>query len=266
MTAKDVLWVPVNALQAIWLAVFSLFCFVVVMIVYAMTWNADTALSLARVVYGPVNLRFGFSKMIVEGRENVPVDRPYILMMNHTSMADIMAAWMITPTPLRFIAKHVLSYVPVVGWTMWIFGMVSIDRGDAHSSARALKKAARVLRNGRCLCAFPEGTRTRDGKIGPFKKGVFILALRAGVPIVPVASEGLGVFAPRTGWHPRPVTIRIKIGAPIATARDGDGEHGTRDALIKQVRDAIIDMNVELGGRGGDKERAVAESKTSVAA
>lgn len=281
---KDLLWVPVNVVQAVWLAAFSLFCFVVVMVLYAMTWNADSALSVARVVWGPVNLRFGFSTMTVEGRENVPADRPYILMMNHQSMADIMAAWMITPTPVRFIAKRVLSYVPVVGWTMWIFGMVSIDRGDAHSSARALKKAARVLRNGRSLCAFPEGTRTRDGKIGPFKKGVFLLAMKAGVPIVPVACEGLDVFVPRTGWHPRPVAIRIKIGRPITTsrdglgardaasdaakggARDGEREHASRDDLIKQVRDAMIDMHLEIGGEGGDKEHAIAESRTAVAA
>jgi 1-acyl-sn-glycerol-3-phosphate acyltransferase len=263
MTVKDFLWIPVNVLQAAWLAVFSLFCFVVVMTVYALTWNPDGALSVARVIYGPVNMTFGFSRMVVEGREHIPADKPYILMMNHQSAADIMVAWMITPTPVRFIAKHVLSYVPVVGWTMWIFGMVSIDRGDAHSSAKALKKAARVLRNGRSLCAFPEGTRTRDGRIGPFKKGVFLLATKAGVPIVPVAAVGLDVFMPAKGWHPRPAAIRVKIGAPIPT--EGEGEAAVqRDALIKQVRDAMIDMSLEIGGAGGDKERAIADSKAAV--
>lgn len=258
MTWKDIAWIPVNTLQAMWLAVFSLVCFVIVMTVYAMTWNPDSALSVARVVYGPVNLAFGFSRMEVEGTENIPNDRPYILMMNHQSMGDILAAWMITPTPVRFIAKHVLSYVPVVGWTMWIFGMVSIDRGDAHSSAKALKKAARALKKGLCLCAFPEGTRTRDGRIGPFKRGVFLLALRAGVPIVPVAAEGLNVFVPRSGWHPRPVTIRIKIGKPIET--DGGVD---RDTLIKQVRDVMIDMHLEVGGKGGDKQLATADSRAA---
>jgi 1-acyl-sn-glycerol-3-phosphate acyltransferase len=259
---KDVLWVPVNVLQALWLGFFTAFCFVVVLIIYAMTWNPETALALARTVYGPINLRFGFSTMTVEGAEHFPKDAPYILMMNHQSMGDIMAAWMITPTPVRFIAKHVLTYVPVVGWTMWLFGMVSIDRGDAHSSAKALKKAARVLRTGRPLCAFPEGTRTKDGKIGPFKKGVFLLALKAGVPIIPVAAEGLNVFAPKQGWHPRPAKIRIKVGAPIPT--DGDDEK--RDALIKKVRDAMIDMHLEIGGMGGDKEHAIAEAKAKAVA
>jgi 1-acyl-sn-glycerol-3-phosphate acyltransferase len=131
---------------------------------------------------------------------------------------------------------------------MWIFGMVSIDRSDAHKAARALKKAARVLAGGRTLCAFPEGTRTRTGKIGPFKKGVFLLAMKARVPIVPVAAEGLNVFAPRTRWNPRPVTIRVKIGAPIVT----DDQLG-RDELIQKVRDTIVAMNLEIGGPGGEE-------------
>ncbi len=258
---KAVGWVFVNTLQALWLGAFSLFCFFVVMTTYAITWNPETAMSTARVFYGPINVAFGLSTLVVEGDENFPRDRPYILMMNHQSMADIMVAWMIAPTPVRFIAKHVLSYVPVVGWVMWIFGMVSIDRGDAHAAAKALKKAARVLAGGRTLCAFPEGTRTRDGKIGPFKKGVFLLAMKAKVPIIPVAAEGLGVFAPRTGWHPRPVTIRVKVGAPIPTVDETD-----RAALIKKVRDVMIDMNVSAGGPGGDKDHAIAEAKAQAAA
>ena len=257
---KAVGWVFINTLQAVWLVGYSVFNFVLVLLLYAMTWNPETALSPARITYGPVNVFLGLSKMIVEGRENFPRDKPYILMMNHQSMADIMVAWMVAPIPVRFIAKHVLSYVPVVGWVMWIFGMVSIDRGDAHAAAKALKKAARVLAGGRTLCAFPEGTRTRDGKIAAFKRGVFLLAMKAKVPIVPVAAEGLGVFAPRTGWHPRPVTIRVKIGAPVAT--DGDGD---RDTLIKKVRDAMIDMHVSVGGAGGDKANAVAEGKAAAA-
>lgn len=257
MTAKDIAWIPVNLVQLLWLGLFTAFCFPVVMLSYLITWNPDTGLAVARVFWGPVNLAFGFSTMHVEGRENIPVGKPYILMMNHESMGDIMAAWMITPTPVRFIAKHILLFVPVVGWVIWIFNMVSIDRGDAHSTARALKKAARVLREGLCLCAFPEGTRSRDGSIGPFKKGVFLLALKAGVPIIPVAATGLGTFAPRDGWHPRPARIKVRVGQPIPT----DAAGLDRDTLIRQVRDAMIDMHVALGGKGGDKANAVADPR-----
>lgn len=258
---KRIAWKLMNAWQAFWLAFYSLWLFIVVMTVYALTWNPDSALSVARHLYGPVNLFWGFSRIVVDGRENIPTDRPYVLMMNHQSMGDIMVAWMITPVPVRFIAKHVLRFVPVVGWTMMIFNMVSIDRGNAHDAARALKKAARVLRNGTSLCAFPEGTRTRDGRIQPFKRGVFLLAMKAGVPIVPVAVEGCSTFVPRTGWNPRPVTIRVKIGKPVET----QGEGVTRESVMKQVRDAMIDMNLEIGGKGGDKELVMADAKGDLA-
>jgi 1-acyl-sn-glycerol-3-phosphate acyltransferase len=258
---KAVGWVIVNTLQALWLGGYSLFCFVVVMTIYAMTWNPETAMSIGRLFYGPVNVTLGLSTLVVDGAEKFPVDKPYILMMNHQSMADIIIAMMITPTPVRFIAKHVLNYVPVVGWCIWIFGMVSLDRGDPHAAAKALKKAARALAGGRTLCAFPEGTRTRDGKIGPFKKGVFLLAMKAKVPIIPVAHEGANIFAPRTGWHPRPVTLRVKVGDPIPT--DGVDD---RDALVRKVRDAIIDMHLQIGGPGGDKQNAIAEAKTVASA
>ena len=248
-TLVSIGWKLVNAAQAVWLAGFSLFNFLVVMVLLAFTWNPDSALSLARHTWGPVNVFLGFSRLVIEGGDNIPRDRPYVMMMNHQSMGDILVAWLITPTPVRFIAKRMLRYVPVVGWILIIFGMVSIDRGNAHDAARALKKAARVLKKGTSLCAFPEGTRTRDGKIGPFKRGVFLLAMKAGVPIVPVALEGCGVFVPRTGWRPRPVTIRAKIGVPIETT----GDDATRDQVIKRVRDALIDMNLDIGGLGGNK-------------
>lgn len=264
---KRIGWIVINTLQLIWLGLFSAWCFVVVMILYATTWNPDCALSIARYMYGPVNVFLGFSSVVVEGKENVPRDRPYVLMMNHQSMGDIMVAWMITPVPVRFIAKHVLRFVPVVGWTMMIFNMVSIDRGNAHDAARALKKAARVLKNGTSLCAFPEGTRTRDGRIGPFKRGVFLLAMKAGVPIVPVAMEGCATFVPRTGWNPRPVTIRVKIGTPVETvapvvegAAAPETKGPTREEVMRKVRDAIIDMNVEIGGAGGDKALVSADA------
>jgi 1-acyl-sn-glycerol-3-phosphate acyltransferase len=258
---KRIGWRVINTLQLLWLGFFSAWCFVVVMVLYAITWNPDCALSVARHLYGPVNVFLGFSSVVVDGKDNVPRDRPYVLMMNHQSMGDIMVAWMITPVPVRFIAKHMLRFVPVVGWTMMIFNMVSIDRGNAHDAARALKKAARVLKNGTSLCAFPEGTRTRDGRIGPFKRGVFLLAMKAGVPIVPVAMEGCATFVPRTGWNPRPVTIRVKIGTPVETSASAPGESApSRDEVMRKVRDAIIDMNVQIGGAGGEKALVSADA------
>jgi 1-acyl-sn-glycerol-3-phosphate acyltransferase len=80
--------------------------------------------------------------------------------------------------------------------------------------------------------------------------------MKAKVPIVPVAAVGLNVFTPVKGWHPRPVDIRVKVGDPIPTENERD-----RDALIRRVRDTMIDMHVSIGGAGGDKSNAIAEAK-----
>jgi 1-acyl-sn-glycerol-3-phosphate acyltransferase len=102
---------------------------------------------------------------------------------------------------------------------------------------------------------YPKSTRTRDGRVLPFKKGPFVMAIQAGVPIVPVAIEGGSRLLPRSSLRVRPGVVRIKLGAPIPTAGLTQAD---RDALIKRVRDAIIDLNLAIGGRGGDKGETVA--------
>ena len=245
-------WLVVNTLQYAWFAGYSVVCFVWCLLVYAITWNSESALSVGRVLYGPVNLAVGLSSLIVEGREHMPTKGPYVLMMNHQSMVDILIAWLICPLSVRFIAKKAIAYFPIIGWAMWIFGMVWLERGDARAALRGLKKAAAILARGMIICTFPEGTRSRDGVIAPFKKGVFLLAGKAGVPIVPVAIDGTGVMAPAKGFRPRPVNIRVRIGAPIATVGI------EREALMRLVRDTIIDMNLTIGGLGGDKATVIA--------
>lgn len=246
-------WALVNTLQYAWFGGWSAICFVVSLFIYAITWNAESALGIGRTLYGPLSWKVGLSSVLIEGRENIPKSGPYVLMMNHQSMVDIPLAWQICPVSVRFIAKKAIAYFPVIGWAMWVYGMVWLERGDARAALRGLKKAAAILESGRVVCAFPEGTRSRDGTIAPFKKGVFLLAGKAGVPILPVALEGAGVLAPAKGFSPRPVNIRVRVGTPIATAGK------KREALIREVRDAIIDMNLAIGGKGGDKENAISE-------
>lgn len=247
------LWAVVNLAQYLWFGAYSACCFAVSLVVYGITWNAESALAIGRILYGPLSWKVGLASVLVEGRENIPAHGPYVLMMNHQSMVDIPIAWQVCPVSVRFIAKKAIAYFPVIGWAMWVYGMVWLERGDARAALRGLKKAAALLERGMVVCAFPEGTRSRDGVIAPFKKGVFLLASKAGVPIVPVALEGAGVLAPAKGFSPRPINVRVRVGAPIVTT----GKN--REALIREVRDAIIDMNVALGGRGGDKQHAIAD-------
>ena len=246
---------PINALQALWMAGFTAFCFVPGMLTVLVTLNHEAAFSMGRAFWAPLNIRLGFSTLTIEGKENLPpAGVPYVAMFNHQSMIDILVAWMLLPTGPRFVAKKVLTYVPLVGLFMQVMGMVAIDRSNRHAAIAALRKAQDVIKKGRVLACFPEGTRTRDGRVMPFKKGVFVVAQKANAPIIPIALEGCAVLVPRTGWKPRPSKLRIRVGTPIdATGMD-------RDELMKVVRDAVIDLNVAIGGPGGDKQNTIAES------
>lgn len=256
---KDLLWMPVNALQALWMVGFTGFCFIPGMLTVLVTGNPEAAFSMGRAFWGPLNLKMGFSSITIEGREHLPAaGTPFVAMMNHQSMIDIIITWMILPTGPRFVAKKVLLYVPVVGLFMWVMGMVPIDRSNRHAAIAALRKAQDVIKQGRILAVFPEGTRTRDGRVLPFKKGVFVVAQKANAPIVPIALEGCATLVPRTGWKPRPSAVRVRIGAPI------DARGVPRDVLMERVRSAIIDLNVAAGGPGGDKATVIASSDDDV--
>jgi 1-acyl-sn-glycerol-3-phosphate acyltransferase len=253
---KDILWIPVNALQALWMVGFTAFCFVPGMLTVLFTGNSEAAFSMGRAFWGPLNLRMGFSSLTIEGREHLPpAGAPFVAMFNHQSMIDIIVAWLVLPTGPRFVAKKQLLYVPVVGLFMLVMGMVPIDRSNRHAAIAALRKAQDVIKRGRILAVFPEGTRTRDGRVMPFKKGVFVVAQKANAPILPIALEGCATLVPRTGWHPRPSKLRVMVGAPI------DARGMSRDALMRACHSAIIDQNVAIGGPGGDKGNPIAASE-----
>jgi 1-acyl-sn-glycerol-3-phosphate acyltransferase len=252
-TVKDLLWIPVNLFQALWMVGFIAVLFIPTMLTGALTGNREALFSMGRAFWGPWNLRMGFSSLTVEDRHKLPPPgQPYVMMMNHQSMVDILVAWMLLPVGPHFVAKKALLFVPLVGQFMWLTGMIAVDRSNRHAAIAALRRAQDVIKGGHVLSVFPEGTRTRDGRIAPFKKGVFVVAQKAGAPIVPIAIEGPGLLVPRTGWKPRPVALKAKVGDPI------DPTGLSREEVMRRVRDALITMNEEIGGPGGDRDSVVA--------
>ena len=249
-------WALLNVLQAIFLCVWSAFWISAALVVLVVTMGRKLPLAMARTCWGPGLLRAAGAKLEVVGGEDVDFGKPHIFLMNHQSMIDIPVAFVALKCNLAFIAKRVLAFVPFLGWYMWAMGMVFVDRGNSAQAIASLKRAGERIRGGQSILAYPEGTRTRDGDVLPFKKGPFLVALEAGVPIVPVAIEGGHRVLARDGFRVRPGTIRVNVGKPIPTAgltRDD------RDALVKTVRDAIIDLHLAIGGKGGDRSTAIAE-------
>jgi 1-acyl-sn-glycerol-3-phosphate acyltransferase len=227
-------------------AVISLVSFVLLTFVAAIIatlsrlWDrsGDTVLKLAR-FWSRIVLGVPGVKLEVVQRAPLDPRRPYIVMANHASMIDIWAVLLAVPVPFRFIAKKQLGAIPIFGWAMRAGRVIFIDRQNAASARRSIEEAARRIKSGQSVVIFPEGTRTRDGRLNAFKKGGFHLALDSGAEIVPVAIQGSRALMPRGSALMRAGTVRIEIGEPIATAglRLSD-----REALATRVRDKIAEM------------------------
>ncbi len=179
----------------------------------------------------------------VVGQENIPAG-PCIFLSNHQSAIDIPALSANLPLETRFLAKRELGFIPIFGWAMFLAGHMLIDRKNAQRAKASLTKAAERLRKGKAsLIAFPEGTRTRDGNLLPFKKGVFILAIQSGLPIVPVSIQGAFEVFPRKTFAYVDGSITVRIHPPVSTS---GYTLETKTELIERVKQAI-----ESGVKGG---------------
>jgi 1-acyl-sn-glycerol-3-phosphate acyltransferase len=238
----------INLLQVLALAVWSVFWITAAMVVALVTRSGEVPLLMARHLWSPLWWRITGSTFTVEPLPDIDWSQPHIFAMNHQSALDIPCAFAALPVNLRFIAKHVLRWVPFLGWYMEMTGMIFINRSNRREAVLSLRKAGERIRAGSNILVFPEGTRSKDGRIQPFKKGPFLLALEAQVPIVPVAIEGAWRALPTGTLRMRPHAIRLKVGQPIRTA---GRTYEDRDALLKEVRAAIVRLHQELGGEGG---------------
>jgi 1-acyl-sn-glycerol-3-phosphate acyltransferase len=175
----------------------------------------------------------------VEQRAPLDPNRPYVFMCNHASMIDIWAVFVALPISFRFIAKKQLSYIPLFGWAMGAGRFIFIDRQNAVAARRTIEEAARRIKAGQSVVIYPEGTRTRDGRLGSFKKGGFHLAIDSGAAIVPMAIEGTRALMPAGSMLIRSGEVRLQIGEPIPTAglRPSD-----RERLVREVRERIAAM------------------------
>ena len=181
------------------------------------------------------------TRVNVIGRENVLMNRPQIFMANHQSDFDILIVLAHIPGQFRWIAKKELFKIPVFGKAMRNAGYIEIDRQNHEKALKSLDEAAEKIREGKSVVTFPEGTRSLDGKIRPFKQGMFHLAIRSGVPIVPISIIGASEIMPKRTLKVRPGRIAMVIDRPV----DVSGYTlETRGELIERIRDIIVG-NVE---------------------
>jgi 1-acyl-sn-glycerol-3-phosphate acyltransferase len=172
----------------------------------------------------------------VEGLDALEPGRACVYVANHLSYADVWVLLAVLPGSVRFVAKKELLRIPVFGQALVSGGQIVIDRQNLKSAFGAYEEAAAAIRGGMSAIVFVEGTRSRDGTLLPFKKGPFVLAIAAGVPVVPVSLDGTYQLLPRGRLLARPHPVRVHFGAPIPTAGLG---YEDRDALMARARAAM---------------------------
>jgi 1-acyl-sn-glycerol-3-phosphate acyltransferase len=197
------------------------------------------------------------SKLTVIGAENLPKSPIAVYASNHTSYMDIPVIFSALPFQFRILAKKVLWSMPFIGWYLNRSGQISIDTRSSHASFSSLTTGIKALRAGMPLFVFPEGARTPDGELRVFLPGAAFLAIRAQVPLVPMALSGVYELLPIHTHHYYPGELTLKIGEPIETTgmtlRQAEELTEQLRAAIEKLREApgakaASAVEVEAGG------------------
>jgi 1-acyl-sn-glycerol-3-phosphate acyltransferase len=204
-------------------------------------------------------LRIAGISLKIRGLENIDPGQQYIFMVNHQSNIDIpVLVQSLAHFQLRWIAKKELLWVPLFGWAMWATKHITVNRSDPNDAAKSLERAKQRMAVGISVVVFPEGTRSRNGKLLAFKKGGFLLALQSGKNIVPITINGSGQLLPSGEWRLRSGMVEVIVEKPIMTATY---RASSVRLLSDRVRQAIA-AHLRLGENfaAGDGEPMVTPS------
>ena len=181
-------------------------------------------------------LRAAGVRVLTEGMEHIPKGQPVVFVSNHQSWFDVLALASTLPHTTRFVSKKELARVPILGAAMKAAGHIFIDRQNRQKAFEAYEDAAKVIKDRMNAVLFAEGTRSRTGELQPFKKGPFVLAIAAQVPVVPVYCADTYEIMPKgTMWiRPRPVTLMF--GEPIDTK---GMDYEDRGRLLEQAHAVV---------------------------
>jgi 1-acyl-sn-glycerol-3-phosphate acyltransferase len=177
-------------------------------------------------------------KLEIFGLEKINRNRSYIFIGNHQSHFDVLSVFSAIPFTVRFMAKKELYRIPIFGWALAATGTIKIDRANRQRAIASMNDALDRISNGVSVVVFPEGTRSDDGEIQPFKKGGFVLAIRGGIPIIPISVSGSRFILRK---HSRNVTsgrIKMVFGDPIDTSKYS---YQQREELSDFTRNVIIE-------------------------
>jgi 1-acyl-sn-glycerol-3-phosphate acyltransferase len=225
--------------------IISLFVFVIILVLSIPSAVIFIPLALITGDVGPLYavacliVRIGFRaagiRVRVEGRERVPAGKACIFMANHVSNLDPPALIPRIPGRTAAFSKRALFKIPIFGYCLKLGGFIPVDRtGSAHTAQESVAAAKRVLEQGVHITTFVEGTRSKDGRLLPFKKGTFYLAMQTGAPCIPVSIYGTETLMSKGSFGIKPGAAHIVFHAPV-----NPGDYATREELIQAVRASI---------------------------
>jgi len=189
-------------------------------------------------LWGKVALIANRVKVRIEGIEHLNGRGPYIFMSNHQGYYDVFALLGHLPFQFKWLVKKELFSIPFFGWTMAAAGYISVDREGTRETLGAMNEAAQRIREGMSVVIFPEGSRSPDGSIQPFKKGGFTLAIKSKVPIIPIAIKGTRDIMPKDRLTTTAGKILMQVGRPIETRHCSLKD---RNSLMEKVRTTITE-------------------------
>jgi 1-acyl-sn-glycerol-3-phosphate acyltransferase len=182
-------------------------------------------------------LRICGVRVTLLGTEHLVPGQSYIYASNHASMFDIPVVAGTLPDDIRMVYKKELEKIPLFGWGLKWGSYIAVDRSRSQDALRSLEEAAAKIRNGASVLLFVEGTRSQDGALQPFKRGAFALAVRAGVPVIPLTINGSYHIVPKHSLHIRPGPVELVLDSPIVLEKV-EGRDAER-VLQERVRASI---------------------------
>lgn len=216
-------------------AVFSVILALLLMMPWLILWSLlvgnpefmyRTVIKAIRVVNRIAGIR-----VRVEGVENIPPG-VCIFAANHLSNVDPPALVTAIPRRVSLLAKKEVFRIPILATALRMAQFIPVDRGDREAAAASVDLAVKYLREGHSYCVYPEGTRSRDGRLKPFKKGTFVMAIQAGVPVVPISMSGAQKLMRKGDWTIHPGEIVIRFGPPVDASQYN---YDRRGELLERV-------------------------------
>ncbi len=196
---------------------------------------------ICRKIWSPIALLISGCAIDIKGRENIDFSKSAIIVSTHSSILDIMALLNTVPAQIPMLSKKSIFYLPILGQLAYLCGFIFIDRKKGEQAMEKLHKGVeKVIKRHQWLAIFSEGTRTPEGFIKPLKRGAFVMAIKSGLPIVPVAIVGTGKILPSKSFIIKPGKITVHFGKPIPT--DGLSMENCHE-LQEKTLDQLLDLS-----------------------